>query len=295
MLKGQDISDKNQSVHLFYPFGTTNTKTVTNGRRPTITELSARMYQLEQLIHSKLHTSVPNWGGYERSESEANHEPAPLQDMSWEETCVTATPRHERLAHVQPTTFSGETSIRYTLNQLEGDLARSGEKHEPSIADTLSQLSTPTLTPSPSPGGRVSSCMAPDIHKVLQRYGVEASKPHWDRLLYTFCDGIHTMYPFLHLPSLWRQYIELWDTWFSETLNPGLLGSRDEQIMVAQLLVCLALGRCTASPRVASAEARHSAGWSLYGAATDLFGDILSSFEECSNQVLVLQTLALMV
>ncbi|KAJ5208764.1 hypothetical protein N7449_003143 [Penicillium cf. viridicatum] len=263
MLKGQDISDKNQSVHLFYPFGTTNTKTVTNGRRPTITELSARMYQLERLVHSKLHTSVPNWGGYERSESEANHEPAPLQDMSWEETCVTATPRHERLAHVQPTTFSGETSIRYTLNQLEGDLARSGEKHEPSIADTLSRFSTPTLTPSPSPGGRVASCMAPDIHKVLQ--------------------------------SLWRQYIELWDTWFSETLNPGLLGGRDEQITVAQLFMCLAIGRCTASPRVASAEARHSAGWSLYGAATDLFGDILSSFEECSNQVLVLQTLALMV
>lgn len=275
-------------------FGPTN-KTITNGGRPTITELAARMDQLEQLVHSKLQTLPSNWSERQRSESEVDSRPVPREDMASEEICSIATPRHQGLAPVQPVAFSGETSIRYTLNQLEGNLARLGENYEPSIAGTPARISTPAQTLAPSPGGWIASCAALDIHKILHRYGVEASKPRWDRYLHTFCDAVHTMYPFLHLPSLWRQYTEMWQTCFLESPNPETLGNRDEQVKVAQALICLAIGRCTASPREVGAGARHSAGWSLYRAAADLFGDILSILEDCVDQVLILQTLALMV
>lgn len=240
------------------------------------------MGQLERLVQVNLQALAPSGSEHEQSG------PGP------EEACPITTPRQERLAHVQPTAYSGETSIPYTLNQLEVNLARLGGP-EPSTADALSRTATPALTPAPSPGGGVASCRALDIHKVLDRYGIEAFKPRWDKYLCTFCDSVHSMYPFLHLPSLWHQYADIWETWFLEPRKPGIVGSRDKQIMVAQLLICLAIGQCTASPRVAGAEARCSAGWSLYAAAADLCGNILNTFDECSNQVLVLQTLALMV
>ncbi|KAL4905535.1 fungal-specific transcription factor domain-containing protein [Aspergillus multicolor] len=266
-----------------------------DGSSTTIGELAARVDQLDQLVHSKLQALPFERSAHHPSEFEGQLEAAPPQKFSLQESSV-ATSGNKRSVRGDSVAFSGETSIRYTLTQLERDLVRAGGTPE-YLDGSPSRKSTPALTPAPSPGVECSqtSGIALDMHNALRKYGVEASKPQWDTYLDTFCNAIHTMYPFLHLPSLWCQYNEMWQSWSAERSFSDTHCGRDEQIAVAQVLICLAVGRCTTSPRVAGAEARHSAGWSLYSAATDLFGDILSSFEECSNQILVLQTLALMV
>jgi hypothetical protein len=69
----------------------------------------------------------------------------------------------------------------------------------------------------------------------------------------------------------------------------------DHQVQVAHILLCLANGKCGESSCVAGEGEQYSAGWSLYSASRDIFGDLLNSFHQCTDQILVLQTIVLMV
>ncbi|PYI03430.1 hypothetical protein BO78DRAFT_374896 [Aspergillus sclerotiicarbonarius CBS 121057] len=186
--------------------------------------------------------------------------------------------------------FSGETSIRHALDQVEGRLKATQSHHGTAAVD--SPLSTPALTPSPRHDSGAKR-IPDDISNVLQTYGIEPNTPQWDHSLAIFCTEIHVLYPFLHLPTLRANYNTLWHDKFTlhhESNAPNQL----ENASVAQLLICIAIGRCTESPRVQNQEGRHSAGWSLYGAASELLGDLLGCFGNCPDPLELLQTLALM-
>ncbi|KAB8239224.1 transcription factor domain-containing protein [Aspergillus alliaceus] len=133
-----------------------------------------------------------------------------------------------------------------------------------------------------------------DIRKVLNAYGIDPHKDEWDAYMRTCCDEIHILYPFLHIPSLWAKYANMWRSGFSSSEHE-FQRSGDYRIMIAQVWVCIALGRCTESPRVSSEQGKHSSGWSLFEAATDLIGDLVGCFRACSRPIVVLQTYALMV
>ncbi|RAH84959.1 hypothetical protein BO86DRAFT_355679 [Aspergillus japonicus CBS 114.51] len=262
---------------------------------PTTRELAFRLEHLEQMVHRTLDTLALH-SATVRGERHPVAVTASRQRMPSGGTRSSTTPRQNELMQSQPPSFSGETSIQYTLNQVEGDLVRSDRTFETAIAHSPTRRSTPALTPVPSsPDAEATSREASDLDRLLHKHGIEADRVHWDEFLHIFCNEIHTMYPLLHLPTLWHRYTQTWTTWSLGDTEPSMPTGRHKQFVVAQLLICLATGRCTASPRIAGAEARHSAGWSLYRAAAELVGDILDCFEECSDQILVLQTLALMV
>ncbi|PYH85387.1 hypothetical protein BO82DRAFT_429392 [Aspergillus uvarum CBS 121591] len=267
-----------------------------HGGSPTTTELAVRLEHLEQLIHPNLGVLASHSSENVHGERDPDAVAAPHQDLRSGGTRSGTIPRQKYLARVQPPSFSGEISIQYTLNQVEGDLVKSDRTFETAIAHSPTRRSTPALTPVPSsPDGEATSRVASDLDKLLHKHGIAADRVRWDEFLHTFCNEIHTMYPLLHLPTLWHRYTQTWTTWSLGDTEPSMPTERHKQFVVAQLLLCLATGRCTASPRVAGAEDRHSAGWSLYRAAAELVGDIFDCFEECSDQILVLQTLALMV
>ncbi|OJK03456.1 hypothetical protein ASPACDRAFT_111253 [Aspergillus aculeatus ATCC 16872] len=261
----------------------------------TTHELAARLEHLEQLVHHKLGTLASHSSVSVHGERDPDAVTATHPGLRSEGTRPDTTPRQKQSTQVQRLSFSGETSIQYTLKQVEGHLVNLDHRFETTIAVSPDRMSTPALTPPSSPSGEATSRVASDLHRLLDRHGIAADKAQWDRILHTFCNEIHIMYPLLHLPTLWHRYTEMWTTWSLADMEPCMLISRHKQFAMAQILICLATGRCTASPRIAGAEARHSAGWSLYRAAAELVGDILDCFEECPDQILVLQTLALMV
>ncbi|PYI30576.1 hypothetical protein BP00DRAFT_398394 [Aspergillus indologenus CBS 114.80] len=263
---------------------------------PTTRELAVRLEHLGQLVHRNLGVLASHSSENAHGERYPVAVTAPHPDMRSGGTRSDTIPRQKYLAHVQPPSFSGETSIQYTLNQVEGGLVKSDRTFETAIAHSPTRRSTPALTPVPSsPDGEATSRVTSDLDRLLHKHGIAADRVHWDEFLHIFCNEIHTMYPLLHLPTLWHRYTQTWTTWSLGDTEPSRPTGRHKQFAVAQLLICLATGRCTASPRVSRAGARHSAGWSLYRAAAELVGDILDCFEECSDQILVLQTLALMV
>jgi hypothetical protein len=190
--------------------------------------------------------------------------------------------------------FSGESSIKHTLDQLEGYLEHTHAAYDQTV-HSMSCRASGTLTAPSSPLGasRVMRETA-DIRRVLTAYGIDTCKDEWDAHMQTFCHEIHILYPFLHLPSLWANYANMWNSSFSSSEHE-FQRSKDYRMMVAQVWVCIALGRCTDSPRVSSEEGKHSAGWSLFEAAADIIGDLLGSFRACSRPIIILQTYTLMV
>ncbi|KAI9373484.1 fungal-specific transcription factor domain-containing protein [Aspergillus egyptiacus] len=190
----------------------------------------------------------------------------------------------------RPPTYSGETSIRSTLEHLEAHLERQRDR-EPNHP---SEVTTPALTPPPLPQAHAPPRGIPDLCKTLHDYEIVIQKSQWDHFMKVFCDEVHNLYPLLNLRDLWEQYaLFWWDHITSPSASRQL--NRESRVSVSQILICLAIGRCTASPRIPGQGGRHSAGWSFYGAALELFGDFLDCFEECSNQLILLQTLSLMV
>lgn len=191
-------------------------------------------------------------------------------------------------------TFSGETSIAHTLYQVEGHLAHIGGAYKDKDSAPTSQTAKASLPPSPvshqddvSTGWEKTS-----IREVLSKFNIEPDRPRWDEFLDTFCEEIHILYPMVHLPTLRSNYMDMWN---QHLLSDHELSRDNCRFTIAQVWICLAIGRCTQSPRLYGEDGRHSAGWSFYDAAMYLFGDLLTSFQECSNQILVLQTLVLIV
>lgn len=186
-------------------------------------------------------------------------------------------------------TFSGETSIFHTLDQVEAHLNIGARQDANSAASQTTKTSLPS---SPvSHGNAIEDREKIYIKKVLSEFDIEPDRRCWDEFLETFCHEIHILYPMLHLPTLRSTYIDMWSRYISQEREIRC----DDRFAIAQVWICLAIGRCTQSPRIHGEDGRHSAGWSLYDAALQLTGELFSSFHECSSHILVLQTLVLAV
>lgn len=86
---------------------------------------------------------------------------------------------------------------------------------------------------------------------------------------------------------LWRRLID-----------PQLESSETKgahRVQTTYILLCLANGRCVESSRFEDDQGPYSAGGSLYSAAREIYGDLLEGFQQFPDQILVLQTVVLMV
>lgn len=131
------------------------------------------------------------------------------------------------------------------------------------------------------------------LEPVLEQHGVVADEAEWRRYMHFFLDEIHVLYPFLHPPSLWETFNELWEY---SALWPMASPAEREHKRMSVALVCfaLALGRCTVSSRVTDADGVHSSGWTLYSVGTSLLQDAEES-NTAARSLLGLQTLLMRV
>ncbi|KAJ5663072.1 hypothetical protein N7507_003803, partial [Penicillium longicatenatum] len=197
----------------------------------------------------------------------------------------------------QVPTFSGETSITHNLIVVESRLEQMGVQYARLQSASPGREFRSCLTPSPdNPPRRHPEMKTSSLNQVLNTHGLVPDREQWDGLLRTFCDEVHILVPFLHLHSIWELYEEMWKNSIGDQ---PCNNERDRQGVVrvqnAHILLCLANGRCVESSHFKGDEGRYSAGWSLYNAARDMFGDLLNGFSQCTDQIFVLQTVLLMV
>lgn len=195
------------------------------------------------------------------------------------------------------TPFSGETSLTHNITVVEGRLEQMGVRYPRMRSGSPHQTFASHLTPSPpsspteTPHHQENSKL---LFQVLSSHKIVPDRVQWDRVMKTFCDEVLVLVPFLHLPSVWEAYENLWDGFlYPESNHQSQLG--EWRLTSSYVLLCLANGTCVESSRVNDQEVQYSAGWSLYRAARDIFGDLLDVFSDCKNQLLLLQNILLMV
>lgn len=200
----------------------------------------------------------------------------------------------QRSLSPQVPTFSGETSIAHNITVVEGRLEQMGVQYG-QRSNSPRRSFRSCLTPSPAPSiNRSSDRQTSFIHRVLDTHGITPDRETWGRLMHTFCDEVHILVPFLHPPSLWKLHEEMWrGSLAQKSGDDERSGAR--RVQAAHVLLCVANGRCVETSRYEGDTGPYSAGWSLYSAARDIFGDLLEGFCQCPDQVFVLQTALLMV
>lgn len=187
----------------------------------------------------------------------------------------------------------GGTSIDQTLQQVELDLETHPLPTQGSRMRPTTQESSLNLDKGQS-GVRAPFSARLRTTRLLQRHGLAPNENEWDELFSNFCEFVYPLFPFLHLPSLEATYSGLWALLRqqlyerAETVGP----SADE---LAQVLICLALGRCTHSARTSAFEGFHSAGWKFYTAAAEVVGSLFDPICDIGATVERLQTLTCMV
>jgi hypothetical protein len=183
--------------------------------------------------------------------------------------------------------YIGETAISHTLQRVEQSLHELGTRGK----DTKSSIFSPASSLHTTEDFIADrDLVGKTLFGALYQYQLYPRKSEWDTLLDLFCEDVHPLYPFLHLPCLRGSYDMLVGglnsiNWKID--NPGADS-------FAQVLICLALGRCTTSVRVETSDGLQTSGWSLYCADVESLGDIFDPFKQNSS-LSRLQVLLLMV
>lgn len=191
--------------------------------------------------------------------------------------------------------FSGETSIAHNLTVVEGRLEQMGVQYSRERSTSPNGQFRSNLTPSPEPSFRGFKEQGTSLtQRVLRKHGIIPDRDQWEVIMHTFCDEVHVLVPFLHLPAVWRLYKQTWTISFDQESSCSS-NSEAQRFQAAHILLCLANGKCVESSRFEGDEGPYSAGWTFYSAARDAFGDLLDGFSQCTDQIFLLQTVVLMV
>lgn len=191
--------------------------------------------------------------------------------------------------------FSGETSMAHSLTVVEGRLEQMGVRYQGHCSAPPNRSFSSRLTPSPDSSISRTTQRQPNfVSQVLNHHGILPNREQWDGLMSTFCDEVHILVPFLHPPSLWTLYEEMCASCLHGQSNAHDK-TRGCQLQAAHVLLCLANGRSVGSSQCEGGQGSFSAGWSLYSAARELFGDLIDGFSRYDDQLFLLQTILLMV
>jgi hypothetical protein len=108
----------------------------------------------------------------------------------------------------------------------------------------------------------------------LPSFGVDVNQSQWRGFLQAYFSEVHVLFPMLHPPNIWRTFEDIWSGRFS-SLSLDFESGGENKMTLGIVFVCMALGRCSLSPRVGHTDDRHSSGWSLYSIGAYLLHDCL--------------------
>ncbi|KAJ3538712.1 hypothetical protein NM208_g5794 [Fusarium decemcellulare] len=186
-------------------------------------------------------------------------------------------------------TFAGEITMTPVFDDENDNLdctSTTSSAIRPDYSSPESSLHPPATSPGDL-GGRKARGW---FESVLIQHGVKTDEQQSRYYLQVYMDEIHAMYPFIHPPTVWETFNEMWQ-------YPSLWSTTDsterEQVRVSVALVCfcLALGRCSISSRITDPSGVHSSGWSLYNVGMSLLHDLLETSNTATKSLLMLQVL----
>lgn len=171
------------------------------------------------------------------------------------------------------------------LNILIRDAQQSFGSKFPDINDTSQHRHLATLehvpdithsTHSPRDTSPLTNITKPSrwLNKLLVAHGIEADDTSWEQYHQAYFDEIHVLFPFLHPLSVWRTFYSL-RTLHQHQSASDLEPDLEERMSIAIVFLCMAIGRCTLSPRRKDADERHASGWSMYTIGVHLMQDLL--------------------
>lgn len=194
-------------------------------------------------------------------------------------------------------TFAGELSISPAFQDMSEGLDVSG-------IDGTSNQAKLNLASAKGPSLQHGHNVSSDEHQIrkvrswleaiLLQHGVIADEVDWKWYLQVFFDEIHVLYPFLHAPTVWETFNELWE--YSALWAMTNATEREHKRMnVAMVCFCLALGRCSVSSRMTDASGVHSSGWSLYSVGMSLVQDAVEMNNTTAKSLVAMQIIMLRV
>lgn len=194
-------------------------------------------------------------------------------------------------------TFAGELSISPAFQEMGESLDGSGINN---VLHHEKPKEASAKCPSLQHGGDISSgdhqARKPRgwLEAILVHHGVNADESDWRWYLQVFFDEVHVLYPFLHAPTVWETFNELWE--YSALWAMTNAAEREHKRMnVAVVCFCLALGRCSVSSRMADASGVHSSGWSLYSVGMSLVQDAVEMNNTTAKSLVAMQIIMLRV
>ena len=215
-------------------------------------------------------------------------------DSSDDDTSIPVAPNVQRplIPEADGQIFAGETSVGHVV-QATGhyDLNSAQQPHKvltpESGQDRLLCKITDQTTNADGTDKR-------SLRDFLASHGMTPDEKLWRSYLTTFFSKVHILYPFLHPPSVWKIFNQLWakpDIWISSKARfPA-----QTKFKLALVFYCMAIGRCTGSSRVDDSNGTEAAGWNMYSVAADLLGDHLNINNPGPQSLVGLQVLVLMV
>ncbi|GLA93313.1 hypothetical protein AtubIFM57143_010663 [Aspergillus tubingensis] len=220
-------------------------------------DVLTRLDRVERQLQSLINAVCPAFNGRDSIDAETGPVDRPGSTTIVNGSFTSS--KNKALVRDEVNSFSGETSIRHVLEEVEERLETTQGHGGPATNAPHSQVSTPILTPPPHHERGEKSPEYNNYRNIFLTYGIQPKRPQWDKSLDIFCTEIHILYPFLHLPTLRNNHDVMWNS-LALSSEPDIHKSKISEIALAQLLVCIAIGQCTESP----SEMFRRMWWSLY-------------------------------
>jgi hypothetical protein len=129
------------------------------------------------------------------------------------------------------------------------------------------------------------------LRAFLEDHHIFPNRQTWDCFLQSFSNETHILFPLLHFPSVQTRYLK-----FLKISRPpstaATLQDSTQVAEIAQVLLCLALGKHAQGSQPDEAKRTCAAGWNLYQAAKSISGSMLDT---TVTNLLPLQNFVLMV
>ncbi|KAH7129136.1 fungal-specific transcription factor domain-containing protein [Dactylonectria macrodidyma] len=180
-------------------------------------------------------------------------------------------------------TFAGELSM---TPAVEGE------------DDNVDRANTPGILPEyPSPGSSLHPTtrrVRGWLENILRQHRVDTDEQQWRQDLQAYMEEIHPAYTFLHPPTVWEIFNEMWENssvWPTTETAEHPHKRQRQRNAVALVFLCLAVGRCCNLPRIPDVSGVYSSGWGLYNVAMSLLQGAAEASSATAKSLLVLQVL----
>ncbi|CAH0058458.1 unnamed protein product [Clonostachys solani] len=241
---------------------------------------------LDRLASAERQLRILSRAGIE-VDTRSNHELLQRRGSSDEaEEARKPTTEFQKALEVEGQTFAGELSITPNLEQSNND----GPSHHGDDSSPSSFVRP--LDPALSETG--SRKIRGWLEKILIQHGIAPDEQKWRRDLAVYMEEVHPLYAFLHPPTVWETFDEMWEysaLWsITDTTE-----RREKHISLALVFFCIALGRCSVSSRMRDESGVYSSGFGMYSVGMALLQNVMELGDVKTRSLPTLQVLILRV